>query len=62
MHLHELIVQSCVRNRREMKNRIELFVAKLLPPIQLRQIGRNKIAAIAAEILKIAGAKVVDRA
>jgi len=51
-----------VSNGSKMKNCIELFVAELFPPIQLRQIGRNKIAAIAAEILKIAGAKVVDRA
>ncbi len=60
--LLKLIVISRVSNGSEMKNRVELFVAKLFPPIQLRQISRNKIPAIATEILEIARAKVVDRA
>ena len=43
-----------------MKNRVELFVAELLPPIERRQILRDEIAAIAGEILEIAGAEIVD--
>src|SRR4029450_12632049 len=60
MHLHELIVQSCVRNRREMKNRIELFVAELIVPIERCQILRNKVATVVSEILEIAGTEIID--
>ena len=60
MHLDKLVVQSRVRNRREMKNGIELFVGKLIPPIERFQILRDKVATVADEILEIAGAKVID--
>ncbi len=40
MHLHELVVQSRVRNRRKMKNGIELFVAELIVPIERCQVLR----------------------
>ena len=60
MHLDELIVQSRVRNRREMKNSIELFIAELLVPVERRQVLRYEIAAIAGEILEIAGTKIID--
>ena|SRR6266581_3605608 len=43
-----------------MKNRVELFVAELFAPIERRQVLRDKIAAIAAQILKIAGAEIID--
>ena len=60
MHLHELIVQCGVGDRGEMKNRVELFVTKLLAPIEGRQILRHEIAAISGEILEITRAKIVD--
>jgi hypothetical protein len=60
MHLHKLVVQSCVRYRREMKNGIELFVAELIVPIERCQILRYEIATVAGEILEIAGTKIVD--
>jgi len=62
VRLLKLIVIGRVSNGSKMKNCVELFATELFPPIQLRQIGRNKIAAIAAEILEIPGAKVVNRA
>ena len=60
MHLHELIVQRRVGNRREVKNGVELFVAKLFPPIERRQVLRNEIAAIAGQVFEIAGAEIID--
>ena len=60
MHLLELVVVSRIRDRREMKNGVELFVTELFAPIQSRQILRNEVAAISPEILEIAGAKIVD--
>ena len=60
MHLHELIVQSRIGYRCEMKNGVELFVTELVVPIQSRQILRNEVAAISREILEIAGTKIVD--
>jgi hypothetical protein len=43
-----------------MENRIEFFVAELIVPIERRQILRREIAAIAGEILEIAGPKIID--
>src|SRR5205823_6538514 len=43
-----------------MKDRVELFVPELLLPIECGQILRHEIAAITAQILKIAGAEIVD--
>ena len=60
MHLLELVVQSRVRYRCEMKNCIELFVAELIVPIERFQILRNKVATISSEILEIAGTKIID--
>ena len=60
MNLLELIVVGCVRDRREMKNRIELFVAELLAPIERVEVLRNEIATISGKILEIAGAKIVN--
>ena len=60
MNLLELIVVGCIGNRREMKNPIELCVAKLLAPIERGEILRNEISTIAGKILEIAGAKIVN--
>ena len=43
-----------------MKNGVELFAAELFAPIERRQVLRDQIAAIAAQIFKITGAKIVD--
>ena len=60
VHLDKLIVQRGVGDRGQMKNRVELFVAELLPPIERREILRDEITAIAGEILEIARAEIVD--
>ena len=60
MHLLELVVVSRIRDRREMKNGVDLLIAELVVPIQSRQILRNEVAAISREILEIAGTKIVD--
>jgi len=60
MHLYKLVVQSRVGYRCEMKNGIELFVAELFVPVERRQILRYEIAAIAGQVLEIAGAEIVD--
>ena len=60
MYLDELIVQSRVGDRRQVKNRVELFVAELFSPIKRSQVLRNEIAAIAREISEIPGAKIID--
>ena len=60
MHLDKLIVQRRVGDRSEMENRVELFVAELLSPIERREILRDKISAIAGEILEIARSEIVD--
>ena len=60
MGLLELIVIRGVSDGSKMKNCVELFVAELFPPIQLRQIGRDKIAAITREILEITRPEIVD--
>ena len=60
MHLDKLVVQSRVRNRREMKNGIELFVGELIAPIERCQILRDKVATVAGEILEIAGAEIIN--
>jgi len=38
VHLLELIVISRIRDRREMKNGVALFIPELLAPIEARQI------------------------
>ena len=43
-----------------MENRIELFVAKLFAQFERRQILRDEIAAVAAQIFKITGTKIID--
>ena len=43
-----------------MKNRVEFFVAELLLPIERGQVLRDEIAAVAGQVLEIAGAKIVD--
>ena len=43
-----------------MKNSVELFVAKLRPPVERGEIGGDKIATITAQILEIARAEIVD--
>ena len=60
MHLHELVVQGRIRDRGEVKNRIEFFIAELLSPIKHGQTLRDEITAVAGEVLEIAGAKIVD--
>ena len=60
MHLHELIVQSRIGYRCEMKNGVELFVAELFVPVERCQILRHEIATITGQVLEIAGAKVID--
>ncbi len=60
VHLDELIVQRRVSDRRQVEDRIELFPAKLVLPIERRQILRDEIAAITDEVLEIAGAKIVE--
>ncbi len=60
MHLDELVVQRRVGDRSEMKNRVELFIAELFAPVERGQVLRDEIAAITAQIFKIAGAKIVD--
>ena len=60
MNLLELIVVGCVGNRREMKNRIELFFAELLAPIERGEVLRNEIPTIAGKILEIAGPEIVN--
>ena len=60
MHLLQLIVIRRIGDRREMKNRVERFIAKLFPPVERRQILRNEIATVTGEILKITRAEIVD--
>ena len=60
MHLYKLVVQSRIGYRCEMKNGVELFVAELFVPVERCQILRYQIAAIAGQVLEIAGAKVID--
>ena len=60
MHLHELIVQSRIGYRCEMKNGIELFVAELFVPVERCQILRYEIAAIAGQVLEVARAEIVN--
>src|SRR4030095_14962048 len=58
--LLKLIVISGISDGSEMKNRVELFLAELFPPVQLRQIDRTKGSAITRQILETSGAKIVD--
>jgi hypothetical protein len=53
VHLNELTVQSRVGDRCEMKNCVEFLLAELFPPIERRQILRDKISAVIGEILEI---------
>jgi len=43
-----------------MKDRVELFVAELLAPIEGRQIPCHEVAAITGEVLEITRTKIVD--
>src|SRR6267143_642836 len=43
-----------------MKNGLELFVAELFAQFERRQILRDEIAAVAAQIFKITGTKIID--
>jgi hypothetical protein len=43
-----------------MKDRVERFIAKMLPPVERRQILRNEIATVTGQILKITRAEIVD--
>jgi hypothetical protein len=60
MRLRELVVHHRVRDRRHVKNAVEAGLAKLLLPVQFREILRHEIAVVAGEILEIARAKIVD--
>ena len=60
MHLHELIVQRRVGNRREVKNGVELLIAELVLPIARCQVLRYKVPGVTGEVLKITRAKIVD--
>ena len=40
--------------------RVEFLVAELLPPIERGQILRDEIAAVAGQVLEIAGTKIID--
>ena len=43
-----------------MEDRIELFLAELVLPIERRQILRDEITTITNKVLEIAGAKIID--
>ena len=60
MHLYKLVVQSRIGYRCEMKNGVEFFVAELFVPVERCQILRHEIAAITAQIFKIARTEIVD--
>ena len=60
MHLLQLIVIRRIGDRREMKDRVERFIAKLFLPVERRQILRNEIATVTGQILKITRAEIVN--
>ena len=60
MDLFELVVIRGIRDRREMKNGVELLITELLAPIELCQILSHEIAAVTGEIFKVTGSKVVN--
>ena len=63
MNLLELIVIGRVRDRREMKDRVEsgrCRIAELLVSVEGRQILRNEVSTVAGQILEITGAKIVN--
>ena len=63
MHLNELIVQSRVGDRCEMKNRVESSscrITEFFSPIQCRQIFGDKISAIPWQILEITGPEIIN--
>jgi hypothetical protein len=60
VNLLELVVVGRIRDRREMKDRVECSVAELLVPVERRQILRNEVATVTGEILKITRAKIVN--
>ena len=63
VHLDELIVQSRVGNRCEVKNCVECggcWTTESFSPIQCRQIFSDEISAIPCKILEITGPKIVD--
>ena len=60
MHLLQLIVIRRIGDRREMKDRVERFIAELFPPVECRQVLRNEVSTVTGEILEITGAKIVN--
>lgn len=53
VRLKELIVDRRVRNRCFMENGVEAVISKLLPPIDPRNITRDKITFESLEVLEI---------
>jgi len=60
MNLFELVVVGCIGDRRKVKNRVELFIAELLAPIERGEVLRNEISTISSEVLEIAGPEIVN--
>ena len=63
MHLDELIVQSRVGDRCEMKNGVEsgsCRITELFSPIQCRQIFGDEISAVPCQILEITGPEIIN--
>ena len=60
MNLLVLVVIGRVGDRREVKNRIELFIAELLAPIEHGEVLRNEISSISSEVLEISRAEIID--
>ena len=63
VHLDELIVQSRVGDRCEMKNCVEsgsCRITELFSPIERRQIFGDEISAIPCQILEITRPEIVD--
>ena len=54
MRLDELIVQSGVGDRGEVKDRVKLLIAELLLPIERSQVLGDEIPLIAGEVFEIA--------
>jgi len=62
VHLNELIVQSRVGDRCEMKNRVEsgsCRIAELFSPIERRQVFGDDISAIPCKVLEITGPEII---
>ena len=63
VHLDELIVQSGVGDRCEMKNRVESCgcrITELFSPIECRKIFGDEISTIPCQILEITGSEIID--